>query len=70
MVIPVNNKRYLWIDEDKTRRGVVVSTGREGNGGVVYERRDFIPEHELVMLYGYWSNCKDGTEKSDYIEEA
>ena len=70
MKIELNNKKFLLIQEHPGLYGIIVSVCREGSGGVIYERRDFIPEHELVMLYDYWSNCKDGTEQSDYIEEA
>jgi hypothetical protein len=69
MEIPINNEQHLIIVQaDGGRSGVIVYTGNDRDK--VITRADFIPEHELVMLYDYWVNCKDGTEKSDYIAEA
>ena len=64
--IETNNQQKLLMTMDSRKRGLHVITVASGGG---IERRDFIPEHELVMLYDYWVNCKNGTETSDYIHE-
>ncbi len=65
MVIPVNNKRHLVTHEQLG--GLLVQTIGENPS---LESEAFIPDGDLVMLYDYWVNCKNGTEKSDYIAKA
>lgn len=66
MQIPINNQQTLSIVPNTKRRGYDVVTKNE-HGDVT--RWDFIPEHEVVMLYDYWTACKEGLEQSDYIAE-
>ncbi len=65
MVIQVNNNRTLLVHE--ILGGIRVQTI---NGNLTLESEAVIFDNDLVMLYDYWLNCKNGTEKSDYIAKA
>lgn len=60
--IEVNNKGFLEIETKDN--GITVTSCNHHNK---VERKDFIPDGDLVMLLNYWRNCKEGLEKSNYI---
>lgn len=62
--INVNNKGKINIKN--TTDGVEV-IHYDANETVIYDY--IIPDGEIVMLLDYYLNCKNGTEKSDYISE-
>ena len=57
--VDVNNGRIMTLTQEAHDDFIILST--DG-----YKIK--IAPGELVMLMNYYSNCKDGTEQSDYIK--
>lgn len=64
LVIEVNNERKMALEF--AGDGIVVTKMDEK---FTEEERYAILGHEVVMLLNYYQNCKEGREKSDYINE-
>lgn len=64
MTIEVNNKRSIEVAPGANNTLYIAHKDSNGNT----EKVTFIPEHEIVMLLNYYYNCKNGIEKSDYIQ--
>jgi hypothetical protein len=60
--IETNNKGTLVFTPEKN--GITVIKYDHNH---IAEYSDFIHDKDLVMLFNYWKNCKNGLKKSSYI---
>jgi len=65
----INNGRTLKLIQ-RSHDGSILIHIEDSNGHIetIPDNEAFIDAGDMVMLINYFRNCKNGTEKSDYIK--